>query len=412
MSHRYRQIQVDGDVFYFYPSDLSLRKKLRQCDSGTSCEPLNRADSSAAAGDGFKRLSIDITDRCNMACTYCYERAKGEINAMEQADMKLGLFAEVVNSMIGTSNDFHVHFMGGEPFLNFGLLRDGVLYCLQLAEKRGTRCTFSATTNGTAIDVGIAGFVKRYNIRLKITFDGLATIQNRNRPMADGGGSYDRVVSSLKMLDERGCEYKINSVVTALAIPVIPQAYNAMCDFNPMKVRFNSLMADTKSACRYKEDDIICYGSALRTIIDDLINSGKEKEVMKLDNIASYLPYIHQRKKKTNYCPALAGSSCSIGIDGYVYPCSTFSGNSNFCLGRYDAVNMVSPSYRSETGLSKRCSECWAYELCGGGCMHDFFVGNRGCADTRSACQQCEFIKQDINVALELYCRLYPHKIQ
>lgn len=170
----------------------------------------------------MNELVLQVTQACNLVCSYCpfanitdnaYQRnhSSKKMN-WETAKKCIDLFADYSAEM----DDVGICFYGGEPFLNFELIRQAVAYADQVFV--GKKMTYSLTTNGTLVTDEIIAFLVQHNFKVMFSIDGPASIHDINSRKADGSGSYQQAVSSLKKLStaygSRSFErLMINSVV-------------------------------------------------------------------------------------------------------------------------------------------------------------------------------------------------------
>ena len=152
----------------------------------------------------INEMVLQVTQACNLVCSYCpfanktddaYQRNHSSKRmTWETAKKSIDLFVDYSAEM----EEVGIGFYGGEPFLNFGLIRQVVTYADQVMV--GKKITYSLTTNGTMLTDEIIAFLAEHNFRMMVSIDGPASIHDINRRKADGSGSYHQAVSSLKKL--------------------------------------------------------------------------------------------------------------------------------------------------------------------------------------------------------------------
>ena len=158
-------------------------------------------------------VTLSLTKSCSLRCIYCYARA-GEVN--QDIDPKVAHAAlrfAADNALEIGATEFRVAFHGeGEPTHSWSLFKESILYAEDLAKERRIGVEFSMSTNA------IWGreqrqFIAKYFRHVSVSLDGLPEIQNLQRPMANGKGSFDIVLSSLRAMDEAGVAYGVRSTV-------------------------------------------------------------------------------------------------------------------------------------------------------------------------------------------------------
>jgi uncharacterized protein len=319
------------------------------------------------------------------------------------------LLRRAIETAIGESKEYRVHFIGGEPLIVRRLLIRAVEMCKTRAIRVGAKVSFSISSNGALISDDDAAFFRENDFEVRVTFDGLEALQNSNRPLRTGSPSYELVSSALENLACNGCNVSIISVVLGRDLSLIPESFDSMRRFNPAKVRFVPLIAGSGDVDSYRFEDLDVYEKSMRALCEEMTSGSNASEIMKLKNVAIYMPNIHKRKPRRT-CAARRGSAVAVNTDGKVYPCSTFLGDERYAIGDIDdltskTLDEVSCEYND------RCASCWAVSLCGGACMRDNSASAKSCFGVEGKSLQCEFIRRDIEIALGIYCRLYTGRV-
>lgn len=172
---------------------------------------------------GTRQIVLHLTEDCNLRCRYCYysevypltRNRAARIMLPETGRRAIDLFVERVNRTLTRypHRAFAVSFYGGEPLLAHDLLRHLVVY----AERRAPRPpVFAVTTNGTLLHGGIVDFLVEHNFEILVSLDGDRPNHDRNRPHADGAGSYDRIAANLHAFRERHPGYAKVRLITTM----------------------------------------------------------------------------------------------------------------------------------------------------------------------------------------------------
>ncbi|MBC7261513.1 MAG: SPASM domain-containing protein [Chloroflexi bacterium] len=138
------------------------------------------------------RLELFITENCNLRCDYCFVHGKNAFHRMSWDTAK-----KAVDFLIRESRDqkqLHIFYMGGEPFLEFELMRQVTLYAEERARETGKQVDFSVTTNGTLFTEESLAFCRDHAIRYMLSMDGDRETQNTHRKAPGGRGSFDLVL--------------------------------------------------------------------------------------------------------------------------------------------------------------------------------------------------------------------------
>ena len=158
------------------------------------------------------RLVLSLTSDCNLRCIYCYAEAGKLHKTMSWETAKSAIDETMRNLLEERKEKFQLTFHGGgEPFVAFKLMKKAVEY---VNSKWKGKKDFSVVTNGTLITSEIADWLAEKDFRLTVSIDGPAEIQNRQRPKANGEGSYEDAISGAMLLKERGLKFGIRSTIT------------------------------------------------------------------------------------------------------------------------------------------------------------------------------------------------------
>ena len=163
----------------------------------------------------LNNLLIQVTQMCNFKCDYCPYSGNGLFDRMHNnKSMSFDTARKTIDFFIDRcrySQELTIGFYGGEPLLQFDLIKRIVEYTEKKAQ--GKQVVFGITTNGYLIDNRIISFLKKHRFSLVISFDGPKHIHDKNRRlMTTGVGTYDCVYENMRLLKENGIEFGINAV--------------------------------------------------------------------------------------------------------------------------------------------------------------------------------------------------------
>lgn len=186
---------------------------------------------------------LSVVRDCNLRCKYCQtgpylrENTNCSLMPLELVEKIISETLQLVENN-KSFNSIEFHFSGGEPLLA------GIKYfqnCLRLQnkyKKNGVEIENSVQTNGTLINDGWAKFFKENNFGVSISIDGPEQIQNVQRPMLDGTGSYCHVKNNLKLLDSYNVPFGLIGVVTKNSVLFVEPIVKFMLSCNPQNVVF------------------------------------------------------------------------------------------------------------------------------------------------------------------------------
>jgi uncharacterized protein len=155
-------------------------------------------------------MVLNVTNQCNLSCTYCYEYGEDKIvdteNGKQPKFMSEETARESVDFMLKESGDnkvAHITFFGGETLLNFAVLQKTITYARRRAAEAGKDVDFSLTTNATLLKPEIIEFLAEERVGVTISIDGPKEVQDKFRVFNNGTGSYDVVAPKIKELIRR-----------------------------------------------------------------------------------------------------------------------------------------------------------------------------------------------------------------
>lgn len=174
----------------------------------------------AKGADEKSRVTLSLTNACNLRCIYCYAKTGIDTTTMSFKVAKDAIDEKVRHALRHQNKNFYVKFHGGgEAFVKFKLLKKCVEYVISQAKLYGLQPRIRIVTNATLITRAIAMWLKENNIFITASIDGNKEVQDRQRPMASGKGSFDRAIKGIKLLQEFGIEFELRATVTEFSSP-------------------------------------------------------------------------------------------------------------------------------------------------------------------------------------------------
>lgn len=323
-----------------------------------------------------RSIALFVAQECNMRCVYCYGEG-GEYAAKGMMSDETAFRA--VDWLMDNSKSLekvNISFFGGEPLLNFPLVKKVVEYAKTKASERNKEITFGITTNASLLTDEIIGFIRDEKIYPLVSFDGPPAVQNRQRPFKDGSGSYDAVYGNIQKLlgvspkllargtvygDTDPCEIKegmkragLKACYVIKASPVILAGENGKAAKNAADEEISSRM----TAFQEKEFDVF-------------LKSVKDRS-MEMNRAGHMLRPIITGEKRYFGC-GIGRGMVGISISGDIYPCHRFAGQDDAKMGNIADYKAEGPNdyHRSIVNNLPKCSVCWAKYFCGGGCFYD-----------------------------------------
>lgn len=267
--------------------------------------------------DELTLLILDTTRACNLACKYCFVDAptSGTHMTMEIALKSLELALDYPLC----ADTLTVEFSGGEPLLNFDLIRNFIPIAIEKAKNRGKKLTFTIQTNGTLLNDEIISFLVKYRVNIGISIDGTKEFHDRNRVFSDGVGSSDVIIKNIHQLISIGCKPSILAVISS------PEQYDSVIAFamdnNITEIRTN--LVTKAGRAEGKDDFTIDYKgiagkfiSTAKNILEGEVRIHDATLTFFLWNLLLSQPHMCFRS------PCGSGKNqISVTSDGNIYPC-------------------------------------------------------------------------------------------
>ena len=321
----------------------------------------------------IRNTVLEIANDCNLNCIYCY--GDGGSYGRKRELMSFNTAKRAIDLMVANSegvSDLAVIFFGGEPLINFSVVKETLTYCKSIESNVGKKFSFSMTTNGTILNDEIFDFIKDNRVSVMISMDGGEELQNKHRCYCNGNGSFNDIKKNIVRFKEaRGgfltaratvcrTDIRFKKIRDDLLDLGFTNAITSMVD-----TREDSPLFIGGDYC----DKILEQYEILSEDFIDAIKTGKKQ----LNNLISDgLDRLYFKRLKIRSCNAGNGG-IAVGTDGNIYPCHRFMGMPEYIIGDLEfGINETSRGkYRTATIYTKdECKDCWARYLCSGGCAH------------------------------------------
>ena len=361
-------------------------------------------------------MVLNVTNQCNLSCTYCYEYGEDKIvdteNGKQPKFMTEETAREAVEFMLKESGASHVAyltFFGGETLMNFPVLQRTVAYARRRAAEVGKQVHFSLTTNATLLRPETIEFLAENDIGVTISIDGPPEIQDKFRVFQNGRGSYDIVAPKIRELLQRHRSRPIGARVTLAAGTLdVKRIYQHLTEeLGFAEVGFAPATSAPTRDHAIPESGFNDMLDQFRELADDFLEAAVEGRPHGFSNVRETLEEIHKGMSKAFPCGAGLGLM-GVSTGGDVALCHRFAGSEEHSLGNVrDGIDRdAQRAFLEKHHVDEKtdCKTCWARPLCSGGCYHE--AHTRYGDTARPNLHYCEWIRGWTDVCLRIYGEL------
>ncbi len=353
----------------------------------------------------LKALCLHVAHACNLSCDYCFAgrgRYSGESALMTAEVGKRAIDFLLANS--GARRNLEVDFFGGEPLMNFGVVKEITAYARSLEKERNKNFRFTLTTNGLLLDDEAVDFANRECHNVVLSLDGRKEVHDRFRRTPGGKGSYDLVVPKFqRLVRERGGRgYYIRGTYTHFNTDFTEDIFH-MLELGFDQLSMEPVVCAPGDPFALTEEDLPELFRQYEILAEDLLRREREGR--------GYVFYHYLLDLERGPCVYKRLSGCGSGSEylavtpgGELYPCHQFVGDPRYRLGDV-WKGLTDLRLRDDFALrgaaaGPDCSGCWARLYCSGGCAANAY---RAAGSINGVYKYgCELFKKRIECALML----------
>lgn len=321
----------------------------------------------------LKALCLHIAHDCNMCCKYCFA-GEGEYSG-DRSLMSFEVGKRALDFLIeqsGSRKNLEVDFFGGEPLLNFDVVKQLVAYARSIEKEKGKNFRFTLTTNGVLLNDEVMEWANKECYNVVLSLDGRKETNDRMRRTRNDKGTYDLILPKFqKMAKERNQQgYYIRGTYTHYNTDFANDILH-LADLGFEQLAMEPVVTDPKMDYALQESDI----PKLKDQYDLLA-----KEMCKRNREGKGFTFFHYMiDLEGGPCIYKRISGCGVGTDymavtpwGDLYPCHQFVGDDKFLLGNvFDGVkntDIVNEFKLCNVYSREACQDCFAKLYCSGGC--------------------------------------------
>ena len=320
-----------------------------------------------------KALCLHVAHTCNLNCSYCFA-SQGKYHG-DRAVMSFEVGKQALDFLVANSGhrkNLEVDFFGGEPLMNFQVVKDLVAYARSIEKQHNKNFRFTLTTNGVLVDDDVIDFANRECSNVVLSLDGRKEIHDRYRVDYAGKGSWDKIVPKFQKFVEarQGKEYYMRGTFTH-ANPDFLKDIQQMLDLGFTELSMEPVVSAPGDPGALTEEDLPIVLEQYEKLAELMLQRRKEGRPFTFYHYMIDLtggPCIYKRI-----------SGCGSGTEymavtpwGDLYPCHQFVGEEAFKLGNiWDGV--TNPDVQAQFAACNvyahpECRDCWARLYCSGGC--------------------------------------------
>jgi len=359
-------------------------------------------------------MVMNVTNQCNLACTYCYEYGEDKIvdteNGQQSKFMAEQTALDSVEFLLKESGKLaHLTFFGGETLLNFPVLKSTIAYARRRAAELNKEIDFSLTTNATLLKPEIIEFLAENHVGVTISIDGPRDMQDKFRVFHNGAGSYDVVAPKIKELLRVHRSRPIGARVTLTSDTLdITQIYRHLTEeLGFWEVGFAPVTTSPDQKYAIGDTGFDKMLGQFRALAAEFLEAVAVNKHHGFSNVKDTLEEIHKGVSKAYPCGAGLGL-LGVSTDGDVALCHRFAGSDAHKFGTVkDGIDRdAQAAFLQQHHIADKtdCSKCWARPLCSGGCYHEAHV--RYGTTRKPNLHYCEWIRGWTDTCLQIYGEL------
>ena len=384
--------EISYDVLNYYPNankdnvvkalkgkykDMDIRQTMKEIDELIDSKELftphinlvNHLNDNTS----IKAMCLHVSHDCNIRCKYCFA-SQGDFQG-DRLLMDLETGKKAIDFLIEHSKgrrNLEIDFFGGEPLMNFDLVKNLVAYAKEKEKKHSKNFRFTITTNALLLNESNMDFLNENMDNIVLSIDGRKEVNDRMRYTANNKGTYDTIIKKIKdMVDIRGNkDYYVRGTYTKYNLDFSSDVLH-LADMGFKNISVEPVVTESKYDYAISKDDLPKLFEEYDKLAREYIKRQKDSPFhffhfnVDLDNG----PCLY---KRVSGCGA-GNDYISITPQGDIYPCHQFVGDEKFKLGDLD-TGMVSSVmkdkfYEANLTEKEKCRQCWAKYYCGGGCL-------------------------------------------
>ncbi|MDD4565188.1 MAG: thioether cross-link-forming SCIFF peptide maturase [Eubacteriales bacterium] len=352
----------------------------------------------------IKAMCLHVAHDCNMTCKYCFG-GQGAFDG-QRSLLSLETGKKAIDFLLehsGSRRNLEIDFFGGEPLMNFNVVKELVVYGREAEKPLGKNIRFTITTNGLLLDDSKADFINAKMDNVILSIDGRPEVNDNMRQTVNGRGTYDIIMEKyLSFVKKRKGAYYVRGTFTRENLD-FSEDVRHLAEIGFKNISIEPVVTDPLRSYALQDEDketIFKEYDKLTDIYLEYANKGEKFEFFHFNIDLNQGPCV---VKRVSGCGA-GTEYVAVSPEGDIYPCHQFVGNVAFKLGNINDVHFENRLYdefnRAHIYNKEKCRDCWAKFYCSGGCHANAFHMNH---DIRQPYELgCELEKKRIECAIAI----------
>ena len=351
----------------------------------------------------IKALCLHVAHTCNLNCSYCFAsqgKYQGDRALMSFEVGKQAFDFLIANS--GSRRNLEVDFFGGEPLMNWDVVKQLVAYARSIEKEHNKNFRFTLTTNGVLVDDDVIEFANREMSNVVLSLDGRREVNDHFRRDYAGKGSYDTIVPKFQEFVKRreGKNYYVRGTFTHNNVDFTNDLFH-MADLGFTELSMEPVVCPPDDPYALTKEDLPLLFEQYEILAKEMLKRKKEGR--------PFTFYHYMLDLKHGPCIYKRITGCGSGTEymavtpwGELFPCHQFVGDSKYSLGNiWDGVTntAVQDEFRSCNAYARpECKDCWARLYCSGGCAANAYHATGSIGGVYQ--YGCELFKKRIECAV------------
>lgn len=351
----------------------------------------------------LKAMCLHVAHTCNLNCSYCFA-SQGKYQG-ERALMSFEVGKQAFDFLIANSGsrvNLEVDFFGGEPLMNWDVVKQLVAYARSVEQKYNKKFRFTLTTNGVLIDDDVIDFANREMHNVVLSLDGRKKVHDHLRRDYADNGSYDKIVPKFQELVQRrgGKDYYMRGTFTHNNVDFTEDIFH-MADLGFRELSMEPVVCAPDDPYALTAEDMPKLFEQYEILAKEMIRRKKAGD--------GFTFYHYMLDLTAGPCIYKRISGCGSGTEylavtpwGDLYPCHQFVGDEKFCMGNvWDGITeeQIRDEFKHCNAYTRpECKDCWAKLYCSGGCAANAYHAT---GSVRGVYEYgCELFKKRIECAI------------